>query len=198
MNAPRYALLAVVAWHGCASLPRTAPPAVVARARAAQSYSAALQVRLRGPELRARTRALIAFERPAKLRLEIPGPAGARFIALAREGALEAVFPAQRAVFRSGTSAAEMERLLGVALEPAEMMDVLVGSRPDGVRSLEVRWGPRLPERLDATLADGSRLSLRVLDAQADLVLPARAFVPLDSDGYRTVDVAEARRLWSR
>jgi hypothetical protein len=184
--------------NGCASLPKAPASGVAEQARATRSYSAALQVRLQGPELRARTRALIAFERPDKLRLEIPGPTGARFVALLRGESLLAVFPSQRAVYRSGSSAAEVERLLGVALTAAEVMDLLVGAPPRGARAADVRWGARLPARVDVTLADGSRLGLRVEDAQADPVLPARAFAAPASEGYRTVDAAEARRLWSR
>lgn len=182
----------------CATLPRNPPAAVAASARAARTYSAALGVTLRGPELRARTRVLVAFERPDRMRLEIPGPAGARFVALAAEARLLAVFPAERAVFRSGASAAEMERLIGVALTPAEMMDALLGVPPPGVRAYEARWGPRLPRRIETTLVDGARLRLEVDDPDAGASLPAQAFVEPAHAGYRTVDAAEARRLWSR
>ena len=182
----------------CAALPRNPAPGVAEGARAARTYSAALGVTLRSPELRARTRALVAFERPDRMRLEIPGPAGARFVALAADARLLAVFPAERAVFRSGATAAEMERLLGVALTPAEMMDVLLGLPPKGLRSYEARWGARLPAWIETTLADGTRLRLEVHDAEADASLPAGAFVEPAHAGYRRVDAAEARQLWSR
>ena len=42
---------------------------------------------------------LLAFRRPDALRIEIPGPAGARLVAVARGDRLWAVFPAERAVY---------------------------------------------------------------------------------------------------
>src|SRR5262245_61695707 len=95
------------ALSACASLPRNAPPGVAPSAAAARSYSATLRVTLRGPELRARTGALLAFVRPDRLRVEVPGPSGARFVAVTSGGRLLAVFPAERAVFRSSASALE-------------------------------------------------------------------------------------------
>lgn len=153
---------------------------------------------MRGPELRARTRALVAFERPGRMRLEIPGPTGLRFVAVATADRLLAVFPGERAVFRSGATAGEMERLIGVALTPAEMMDALLGIAPAGVRSYEARWGPSLPARVTTTLRDGTRLRLEVESPEAGVSLPADAFGEPPHAGYRTVDAAEARRLWSR
>lgn len=191
-------LAAAILGGACASLPRQPGRGVQERARAIQSYSAELRVRLRGPELRARAPALVAFERPSRLRIEVPGPSGARFVALASDDRLVAVFPAERAVFRGAATAAGMERLTGVALAPPELMDLLVGVRPERARSFSARWGARLPARIDVTLADGSRLELRISDAEADVPLPALAFSEPDSRGYRAVDAGEARELWSR
>jgi hypothetical protein len=155
-------------------------------------------VTLNGPELRARTRALVAFERPGRMRLEIPGPTGLRFVAIAGAGGLLAVFPGERAVFRSGATAADMERLIGVALTPSEMMDALLGIAPAGVRSYEARWGRRLPLRVATTLRDGTRLRLAIDAPEAGVSLPPAAFAEPPHEGYRGVDVLEARRLWSR
>lgn len=157
-----------------------------------------LGVTLRGPELRARARVLVAFERPDRMRLEIPGPAGARFVALATGDRLLAVFPADRAVFRSGATAAEMERLIGVGLTATQMMDALLGAPPPGARSYSARWGPRLPTRIETTLGDGTRLLLQAADPEAGVSLPAGAFGEPPHAGYRAVDAEEARRLWSR
>jgi hypothetical protein len=197
---PRAAPLlgAVLVAGACASLPKLPPPAVAESARKSASYSAALGVTLNGPELRARTRALVAFERPGRMRLEIPGPAGLRFVAIATEAGLLAVFPSEQAVFRSRATAAEMERLIGIALTPAEMMDALLGVAPSGVRSYEARWGPRLPLRVGTTLRDGTRLRLAIDAPEAGVSLPPDAFAEPPHAGYRTVDADEARRLWSR
>lgn len=191
------ALLAL-AGSGCAARARVPPPDVVRRAAETSSYSAELRVRLNGPELRARTRALVAFRRPDALRVEIPGPTGARLVAVARDGRLWAVFPAQRAVFAGPAAATDLASLLGVALTPGEVMDVLVGRRPASVRDYEARWGPRVPRSVEATLPDGARLKVDVREPEIDPDLPAAAFAEPPHPGYREVDAGEARRLWTR
>jgi len=180
---------------GCASaaLP---PPTVIAQARVARSYSASLRVSLKGPEIRARTRALVAFRRPDALRVEIPGPTGVRLVAVAREGKLTAVFPGEQAVFEGEAGAADLEALLGVALGPEEVMDLLVGSPSPRLRSYEARWGPTLPRAIDATLPDGGRLKVTVDDAAAGVALSPQAFAPPAHSGYRKVAAEEARRMW--
>ena len=85
---------------GCASVPLPPPARVADRAKAAATYSASLRVSLKGPEFRGRTRVLLGFRRPDALRIEIPGPAGPRLVAVTKDGALEAVFP------RTGRSSA--------------------------------------------------------------------------------------------
>ena len=191
-------LAAAVLLGGCAARARLPPPEVVQRAAAAPSYSAELRVRLQGPELRARTRALVAFRRPDALRVEIPGPSGARLIAVARGGRMWAVFPAQRAVFSGPAGAADFESLLGVALEPGEVMDVLVGRRPARVRAYEARWGEVFPRSIRATLPDGARLQVEVKEPELGTDLPAAAFAEPPHPGYRPVDAEEARSLWTR
>jgi outer membrane lipoprotein-sorting protein len=191
-------VLPALALAGCASLPQQPAPGVQEHARDVQRYSAALSVRLHGSEVRGRARALVAFERPERFRLEIPGPAGARLMVLAREGRLIAVFPGERAFYEGQADAAEMKRLIGIALAPAEMMEVLLGVKPAGLETLEVRWGPRLPVRLSATLGDGARLRIEIEDAEPDPVLPVAAFAPPPHDGYRSVGALEARSIWSR
>jgi len=180
----------------CAAPPRPAAD-VVEAARATKQYSAEIGVRLRGPDLRARTNALIAFERPARLRIEVPGPSGARFVLVARGDELTAVFPAEHAIYVGGTTAREIEALLGVALVPHEIMELLLGSAPARLAEYRAWWGPRFPEKVDARLADGTRLQLRIRGVEAGVSLPAAAFEPPSSQGYRRVDAAEARRLWS-
>jgi hypothetical protein len=179
--------------------PSFIPPAdVVERARSAASYNGRLRVSLDGPDLRARTAVLVAFERPDALRVEVPGPSGARLIAVARGGTLTAVFPAERAVFEGEATPAGLAQLLGVSLAPAEVMDLLVGAQPSRVRGYSARWGPALPRHVEATLPDGGRLKVAVEDAEAGRALPSEAFAPPRHEGYRSVDAAEARQLWSR
>jgi hypothetical protein len=182
----------------CAARAPLPPPDVVQRAGETAAYSAELRVRLKGPELRARTRALVAFRRPDALRVEIPGPTGARLVAVARAGRLWAVFPGERAVFSGPATAADLENLLGVALAPGEVMDVLVGRRPAAVRAYEARWGPYLPRAIQATLPDGARLQVDVKEPLTDPDLPDAAFDEPPHAGYRTVDAEEARTLWTR
>jgi hypothetical protein len=119
-------------------------------------------------------------------------------VAVLREGRLIAVFPAERAVFTDAATEASLGALFGLALEPSEVMDVLVGVPPARLRSFRVRWGPTLPRAVDAELSDGAHLALRVDSAEQDVPIPAAAFLPPPAVGFRDVDAAEARTLWSR
>ncbi len=179
---------------GCAKA-APAPPEVVRAAAELRSYSGSLRVSVRGADLRGRTRALVAFRRPDALRIEIPGASGARLLAVVAEGRLTAVLPADRAVLRHEASPAQLEALLGIALSPEELMDVLVGVRPASARDYRVRWGRTLPRRIDATLADGTRLAVSVDEAEGGAALPSAAFEPPPHAGYRPTDADEARRL---
>jgi hypothetical protein len=166
-------------------------------ARAARSYTASLKVSLRGPGLRARARVLLAFSRPDALRIEVPGPAGLRLLAVARGGVLTAVFPAERAVFKDSATAEVLDTLLGVALSPEEIIDLLVGVPSPRLRAYRAEWGPALPRAIRATLPGGSRLEAKADEAAAGVDLSPRAFEVPFHDGYRKVDAEEARRLWT-
>jgi len=171
------------------------PPGVATRAAAASEWSGSVRVSVSGKDVRGRSRVLMAFRRPDAVRIEIPGSSGARLVAVAREGRLTAVLPGERAFLESAATAADLEALLGVALSPGELMDVLVGVAPAGLRGYEAQWGDTLPRRVEATLADGTRLKATVEDAQTGLDLPEAAFLPPPHPGYRRVDADEARRL---
>jgi hypothetical protein len=175
-----------------ASLP---PPGVAEAAAAARSYSASLRVTVKGPDVRGRSRVLLAFRRPDAVRIEIPGPAGARLVAVVRAGRLTAMLPAARAVFEGPAERKDLGALLGVDLAPAELMDVLVGVAPPDAREYRTRWGETLPRRVEAVLADGTRLKATVDDAESGSPLPDAAFEPPPHPGYRRVDADEARRL---
>jgi len=187
-------LLATVA---CATASLPPPANVAARARETPSYSARLRVSLKGPGLRARTPALVAFRRPDGLRIEVPGPAGPRLVAVARGGRLVAVFPAERAVYAGEARADQLEALLGVALEPSEVMDLLVGVPSPRLKRYRAAWGPALPRRVEATLPDGGTLKATIEDPETGAALPDAAFAEPPHDGYRSVDADEARSLWS-
>jgi hypothetical protein len=190
------ALLVTLVASACAGGLRPASPEVAARARDARTYSARLRVSLRGPEFRARTPVLLGFRRPDALRLEVPGPAGARLIAVTRAGTLLAVFPGERAVFSGPATEGELQALLGVGLTPAEMMDLLVGVGSPRLRSYRTGWKGAVPSRIEAVLPDGSRLNATVEEADLDPALAEAAFADPPHQGYRPVDAAEARRLW--
>jgi len=193
-------LLGAAGLAASCSAPLAIPPApVVQRAREVPSYSARLRVSLKGKDVRARTPVLLAFRRPGDLRLEIPGPAGARLIAVAQGERLWAVFPAERAVYSGQARAEDLESLLGVGLAPAEVMDVLTGSGTPRLRAYRAGWGAELPRRIEATLPDGARLSVTVEDAEAPATtLGATAFQEPPHEGYRAIAADEARSLWSR
>ena len=171
------------------------PPGVAESAAAAGSWSGSARVSVSGKELRGRSRVLLAFRRPDAVRIEIPGPAGARLVAVIRGGRLTAVLPGERAVLESAAGAGDIEALLGVALSPGELMDVLVGVAPPGLRDYRASWGRTLPRRADAVLADGTRLVAKVDDAETGVLLPEAAFAPPPHEGYRAIDADEARRL---
>jgi len=191
------ALAAALGIAACATA--TLPtPEVAARARSIGSYSARLRVSLSGPQLRARTRALLAFRRPDALRIEVPGPTGARLVVVMRGGRLWAVFPGERAVFESAATSAELADLLGVALSPTEMMDLLVGVPSSRLRGYQARWGPLLPREVEALLPDGARLRIGVEEPDTAGLIADAAFAVPPHDGYRSVGAEEARQLWSR
>jgi hypothetical protein len=139
---------------------------------------------------------LLGFRRPDAVRIEVPGPTGPRLVAVIREGSLLAVFPGDRAFFRGRATPEDLAALLGVALAPDELIDLLVGVRSPRLRAYEVRWGAALPRAIDAILPDGSRLEARVDDAEVGMALPAAAFEAPAHEGYRQIDADEARRLW--
>ncbi len=190
----RAALFVAGLLAGCAGFVPP-PPGAPERARAARTYSASLRVSLESPTLRGRARALVAFARPDSLRLELPGPTGARCIAVANGPTLVAVFPAERAVWRGAATAEEMKSLLGVRLAPVELMDVLVGVGGPRLRAYRASWGEAVPRRLEATLDDGSRLTAIVDSADLEPDLPPAAFAEPESAGWRNVEAREARRL---
>lgn len=182
----------------CGPPPRPASPEVMARAHASAEYQATVEVKVSGRGLRGRVTTFLAFRRPDGLYVEVPGPGGVRMQAVASGGELVALFPGERAVFRGAATLATFETLFGIGLAPAEVMDVLVGAQPRGVTSLKVWWGPVWPQRVDARVAGGGRLQLKVLDPSGGPV-PDQAFrLPAVPVGYREVSADEARRLWSR
>jgi len=191
---PEAALAALLVSTACATatLPR---PGVAESAGAAVSWSGSVRVSVKGEDLRGRSRVLMAFRRPDAVRIEIPGPAGARLVAVVRGGRLTAVLPAERVFLESEAGATDLEALLGVALTPSELMDLLVGVAPAGLRDHRVRWGDTLPRRVEAVLADGTRLVATVDDAETGLDLADAVFQPPPHPGHRRVDAVEARRL---
>jgi hypothetical protein len=190
-------LLAAAFCSGCASA-RLPPPAAREEVRQTPVLRARIRVSVRGPDGRGHATVLVGFARPDSLRLEIPGPAGARIVVVAREGRLTAVFPPQRAVYLGRASAADLEAVLGVGLAPDEIMDLLVGAPSPRIASPRVRWGERFPKRVAGRLPDGTSLDIRVREVEALQALPPAAFAEPAHPGYRLVDADEARDLWTR
>jgi hypothetical protein len=106
------------------------------------------------------------------------------------------VFPADRAFFSGRATEADFEALLGVALTPSEVMDLLVGLPAPRLRAYEARWRGPLPARITATLPDGGRLRVTVDEADPGASIPEQAFAEPPHAGYRTIAADEARRLW--
>jgi hypothetical protein len=179
---------------GCATAPSSPPRGALEQARSVTSYSARLSISLKG-SLRGRAAALVAFERPDALRVEIPGPSGARLLAVAKGSSLLAVFPAEKAVWEGPATAEGMDALLGVPLAPPEVMDFLLGIPVPRLSSYRVWWGSTLPRRIEATLPDGGAVKALVLEADS-FPLPDTAFAEPLHVGYRRLASEEVRSLW--
>ena len=192
------ALLAAVLTAACASAPPPPPPDVVDAARALKSYSANLSVKVGGRMHAPRTPVIVGFQRPDRLRLEMPAAGGARLILVARDGQLTAVFPRSRAVFQGPADRTVLGDITGVALAPPDVMDFLIGAPPAAVTEYNVQWGPRLPRRVRGKLEDGTRLDVAVNDPTPGAAIEARAFEPPPHERYRRITAGEARELWSK
>lgn len=182
---------------GCAHM-RPPTPEAARAAHALSSYSASVRVGLRGGALRGRARVLVAFTRPDALRVELPGPGGLRLLAVARGGTLWAVFPGEAAWFEGPAAPEQMDALLGVALTPEELIELLLGRAPPRVRAFRAGWDARLPRHIEATLPDGERLTLKVDDVDAPAQVPPAAFDEPAHPGYRRLTADEVRAMWSR
>ncbi len=120
------------------------------------------------------------------MRIEIPGPAGLRLLAVLRDGRLVATFPSAGAVYEAPASAASLDALLGVGLEVSELMDFLVGVPSVRLSDFRVRWGSEAPTEVSALLSDGTRLKARV-----DSVTLAQTLPPGGLRGSRHLRVFE-------
>jgi hypothetical protein len=140
---------------------------------------------------------LLGFRRPDALRIEVPGPTGPRLVAVASGGHLWAAFPSERAFFSGRPTEGDFEALLGVALTPPEVMDLLVGLPAPRLRAYEAQWRGPLPARITATLPDGGRLRVTVDEADAGAAITEQAFDEPPHAGYRAISAEEARGLWS-
>ena len=182
---------------GCASA-RLPAPEVRESARATTVYTARLSVHFAGPRGRARATVLAAFARPDSLRIEVPGPGGARVVVVAAAGRLTAVFPGERTVFEGRSTMEDVEAVLGVALTPEEIMDLLVGVPGPRIADARVTWGERYPRRVSGRLADGTSLVVKAQAIQSPETLSASAFAAPPHPGYRAIDADEAREMWAR
>ena len=157
------------------------------RGRRGLVVAAACACRSAGPDLRGRSRALVAFRRPDALRIEVPGPTGARLVAVARAGRLTAVLPGRAGRLRGrGHGRATWRRCSASRSSPRELMDLLRGRRPRGGCATTRRAGATtLPRRVEARPRRTGRASRRRWTTpRPDPTLPAAAF-----------DAAAARRL---
>ena len=182
---------------GCASV-RLPAPEVRESTRATLFYTARLSVSFSGPRGRVRATVLAAFARPDSLRIELPGPGGARLVVVAAHGQLTAVFPGERAVFEGRSTADDVEAALGVALAPDEIMDMLVGFPGARIADARVAWGDRFPRRVSGRLADGTSLTVKMEAIETPATLPEVAFAPPPHPGYRALDADETRDMWVR
>jgi hypothetical protein len=154
-----------------------------------------VQVNLKGPQGRAKGTILIAFARADRLRVELPGSAGARMILVTRGEQLAAVFPGERAYYAGAAEAATFETILGVALAPPAIMDLLLGRGSDSVTIHSIRQGAVAPRHVAGRLRDGTRIALSIQDATINPALAPQAFEFVAPRGFRVIDELEARAL---
>jgi hypothetical protein len=134
--------------------------------------------------------------RPNRLRIEMPGPAGARFILVADGDRLFAVFPGERAFFAGAADAETLARVTGVRLAAPAVIDMLTGRAPADASDYRADWADSLPKRVSALLSDGTRLKIGIERPQTDRPVSGLAFEPPPHEGYREVTAEEARELW--
>lgn len=110
-----------------------------ARASRVRSLKAEARITLRTPQQSGTVTELVAALRPASLHLETLNFFGKPVAALATDGARLAFFAEETATFYSGpASAANIGKLLPIAVEPSEAVSLLLGEVPL-VRDAEAR-----------------------------------------------------------
>ena len=195
-NTPgRSAAAAALFLAGCATV-SPPPPHVQDSAAAATTYAARLRVSVKGGAMRGRADVLVGFERPDKLRIEIPGGVGPRLVLTTRAGRLVAVFPPERAFHQGDATSERTEAVLGLALSPQEIMDLLVGRPSPRLVAHRLRWGLAAPSRIEAELANGDKLKIAAEDVDLGVPFGAGVFDDPPHPGYRELSEAEVRRLW--
>ncbi len=111
----------------------------------ARGYRALFKGESDGPDGRQRFRMAAVLASPDRLRLEFFGPVGgARLVVAASRGTVTAIVPPERAWDRGPAEAGGMERLIGVPLQPADLVALLTG-RPmcrEGEARQSVRTKP--------------------------------------------------------
>jgi hypothetical protein len=128
--------------HGCARAPKNLPPpvplpssdvdALLSRLRSREEgirrAVGIVGARGRGPEGSFDARLVILFERPDRLRVELMGAfGGTRWSAVATGEGIVAYFPGRKQYLKEGDVGDVVTRLLGLRLEPTEVMAILAG-----------------------------------------------------------------------
>jgi hypothetical protein len=85
------------------------------------------------------------FERPDKVRLELPAPGKPFFTFVAAGGQATLLLAREGRVLRDAPPAATLEALAGVAIDPAELLAIVAGcgfgaGQPEGGRAFERGW----------------------------------------------------------
>jgi hypothetical protein len=118
-------------------------------------------------------------------------------VAVSQGDRMTAVFPHERAVYNGEATRAGMGDLLGVALAPSEIMDLLGGTPPQTIQLRRLRFRAGLACDIAGRLSDGTMLKIRVEDAQLS-ALSEQAFADPACPGCRSVSAHEAAELWTR
>jgi len=152
-------------------------------AQSVERYQAVVRVRGEGPEGRFSATELVLFERPDRVRVELLATFGSsRFIAVTGGGEITVFFPRSREYLEESAVEDVVAALLGIRLNPQEVMAILSGTGlPLGGQGA-VR-GEQRRDRVRVHLAQGT------VDIEGEQVREAR------TSAYRVVYPTEWKRM---
>jgi len=117
----------------------------IERCRDIRTFRAVIGISGRAAGNRFRASVDAGFERPDKVRLELPAPGKPIFTFVAAGGQATLLLAREGRVLRDAPPAATLEALAGVAIDPAELLAIVAGcgfgaGQPEGGRAFDRGW----------------------------------------------------------